>query len=240
MCSATWFQDGPGYQLFFNRDEKHTRKIALPPRLRSVNGVKFIAPLDSDHGGTWIAVNEFGLSFCLLNRYDEFAAQPAISRGLLVLELIDCASTAEVQGKIAALNLSQFRPFTLAVLSLGESAIVFQWTSSRLLFDLHGEEQLPLTSSSFETEIVTAVRKHQFTELRETAEKIDRKLLWDFHRSHQPERSPYSVCMHREDAQTVSFSWLNVTPERIEFHYYPHAPCILSEPYAIHLQRNAK
>jgi hypothetical protein len=50
-------------------------------------------------------------------------------------------------------------------------------------------------------------------------------LLSDFHRSHRPSRSAYSACMHRTDAETISFSRITVEADSIEFHYYPHAPC---------------
>jgi hypothetical protein len=31
--------------------------------------------------------------------------------------------------------------------------------------------------------------------------------------------------MHREDAQTVSFSWIKATREAVEFRYNPDSPC---------------
>src|SRR5438309_2244805 len=49
-------------------------------------------------------------------------------------------------------------------------------------------------------------------------------LYW-FHRSHGEEANAYSPCMHRGDAETVSFSWTVVTREEIRFTYSPAAPC---------------
>lgn len=46
MCTAAWLLESNGHQLFCNRDERRTRKLALPPRLRERNGVKYLAPVD--------------------------------------------------------------------------------------------------------------------------------------------------------------------------------------------------
>ena len=52
-------------------------------------------------GIAWIGVNQFGLSLCLLNRYQDEgrvdAARTYTSRGLLLNELMDCRSRDEVQ-----------------------------------------------------------------------------------------------------------------------------------------------
>lgn len=69
MCTVTWLIDAEGYTVFFNRDELKTRSHARPPTIRKQNGVNFIAPLDLDGGGTWIGVNEFGVTCSVLNNY---------------------------------------------------------------------------------------------------------------------------------------------------------------------------
>jgi hypothetical protein len=51
------------------------------------------------------------------------------------------------------------------------------------------------------------------------------KLLMDFHTSHAPIPSAYSPCMHRDNADTVSFSRVTVADGVIEFAYFPKSPC---------------
>ena len=75
MCTVSWTREPDGYHLLANRDEKRTRAIAQPPRVRRHFGVRYLAPTDTDHGGTWIAVNEYGIAACLLNR-------PGLTRGV--------------------------------------------------------------------------------------------------------------------------------------------------------------
>ena len=67
MCTVSWVHQPGGYHLLSNRDEKRTRGTASAPALVERGGVRFIAPIDADFGGTWIAANEFGISLCLLN-----------------------------------------------------------------------------------------------------------------------------------------------------------------------------
>ena len=90
MCTVSWFHEPGGYQLFCNRDEKLSRKKALEPRQWTREGVRFTAPIDAEAGGAWIALNEFGVSLCLLNGGEGPGPhrEARRSRGLLVLDLI--------------------------------------------------------------------------------------------------------------------------------------------------------
>ncbi len=63
MCTVSWIHEEGGYQLFSNRDETYTRKPALPPSAREQRGVRFIAPIDGDQGGSWIGVSAAGYAF---------------------------------------------------------------------------------------------------------------------------------------------------------------------------------
>src|SRR6516164_7611856 len=131
MCTVTWLREEGGYHLFCNRDEKLTRKPALPPRLGVRDGVRYLAPIDGDFGGTWIATNEFGVSLCLLN--GTAGLRPAVvrSRGLLLLDLVSSRSLEEVVDTVEATDLTLYAPFTLAALSPGKAATVIEWDGSR-------------------------------------------------------------------------------------------------------------
>ena len=67
--SANALREGEaGYTLLFNRDELRTRGPEIAPsETRTDSGVRYVAPTDSDAGGTWIAANEHGVSVALLN-----------------------------------------------------------------------------------------------------------------------------------------------------------------------------
>ena len=224
MCTISWIHDSNGYQLLCNRDEKLTRKPALEPRLAVRNGTRFLAPVDGDFGGTWIATNEFGVSLCLLNGATPIgseihAAAPKRSRGLLLLDLIPESSVAAICDRLREANLSAFPPFTLAALEPGHPAAILEWDGSKKTFLFEKAEWFMLTSSSFDSEEVRRRRQEEYSRVHSGDE------LFAFHRSHAPARSAYSTCMHRPDAETVSFSWIRISELAATFYYTPAAPC---------------
>ncbi|MFY9608810.1 MAG: NRDE family protein [Blastocatellia bacterium] len=229
MCTVSWIHQDDGYHLLCNRDERHTRKPALPPRVHEHSDVRFIAPIDGDHGGSWIGVNQFGLSLCLLNRYkdgEQSATGSKKSRGLLLAGLMDAPSRAEVHNSMLETDLSRFQPFTLVALEPQKKALLVHWTGRECVSDLDGEGAMPLTSSSYDPVGAGESRQHCFERLVSGPGKTA-ELLFRFHASHEPVRGPYSTCMHRDDARTVSFSWIRVAAGKIEFCYHPVSPCSL-------------
>jgi len=224
MCTISWIHDKDGYQLLCNRDEKLTRKSALEPRLAVRNGTRFLAPVDGDFGGTWIATNELGVSICLLNGAnltgsETHAAAPGRSRGLLLLDLISLQSVAAMSDRIREADLSVFAPFTLAALQPGRPIAILEWDGSKKTLFLETAGRFMLTSSSFDSEEVRRSRHEEYNRVH------DSEGLFAFHRSHAPARGAYSTCMHRADAQTVSFSWIQVSRKETDFFYIPGAPC---------------
>jgi hypothetical protein len=227
MCTLTWLRRADGHELFFNRDELRSRGPALPPARQRREGVDFLAPLDADHGGTWIATNEFGLSLCLLNG-DESATPGAsrlrISRGLLVLDLASCRAADEVTSRLERVDLARYRPFRLALFERSGGTHLAGWDGRRLACAALEDADRPLVSSSFATDDVRASRAARYRRPAPPASDPT-ELHLAFHESHEPERGPYSPCMHRPDARTVSFSRVVVDPRTVRFHYAPHAPC---------------
>lgn len=247
MCTVSWLHQKDGYVLLCNRDERHTRKPARGPRLGILRGVSFIAPVDGDHGGSWIGANQFGLTLCLLNSYDP--ANPRVSdrvytsRGLLLKDLLDCHSSQQVIDRVGDLKLEPFQAFIMVVLSVDQPALLIDWNGRQTSTDLNGEARMPLTSSSLQDPNVVELRRKLFCDLMVQQGKPDAGLLYQFHRSHLPERGPYSVCMHRHDASTVSLSVVTVTPETVAFSYHSNCPCrsaparkVLLERVAFHSQ----
>lgn len=229
MCTVSWAATAEGYELFCNRDERRTRRSAHAPAARTSRGVRFLAPTDGEAGGTWIAANEHGLSLCLLNRYPEDESQAARefkSRGLLLPDLISLRDPAEVMRAVARGGLSQFRPFTLLALAPGAPPAAACWTGRRLLVPDGGDDPvMPLTSSSFNTAEVVRARRELFQSMAAGPTNRPAETLARFHRSHEPGPGPLSVCMHRPDASTVSFSRVKVNDGSVEFFYQPGPPC---------------
>jgi len=228
VCTLTWLHRADGYAVFLNRDESRRRLPAEPPAVRRQGGLRFIAPLDGDGGGTWIAVNERGASFCLLNG-PAAALRPAdaeiATRGRIPLALVESSSPEAAAAALRALPLDRFRPFELVMFAPGGRGLLGRWSGTALELQLEPPAVQPLVSSSFSSEEVRRSRIAVFRRL-ESAGRSDRgETHLAYHRSHEPERGPRSPCMHRDDARTVSFSRVEVGGREIRFDYVPHAPC---------------
>ena len=241
MCTVTWLPTRDGYELRMNRDELRTRAIALPPAVYERNGVRYIAPRDVDGGGTWIVANETGVVICLLNGpLSPDGRTGTRSRGLLVEDLSDARSVAEVRTRLAGSALADYSAFTLLALEPGLPACVSRWSGSTLVVDPAASPSSLLTSSSFDPDAVVASRTAVHREFLRTSRGRDGETLDRFHRDHSPERSHRSVCMHRDDASTVSFTRIAVCRDAVLVHYEDGPACsgLAFDPVAI-LRRSA-
>ncbi|GAB3487363.1 NRDE family protein [Marinomonas epiphytica] len=223
MCSVSWLIDSSGYQIFFNRDEQKTRGLALPPQYLDIDGTEVLMPIDPVGKGSWISTNEHGLSLCLLNNYQgQVPSGKLISRGQLLRDLSNASGIKEVERRFKELNLACFAPFTLLAFApnLGrgsELVWAFEWDGKAFSI---GVTQAPKFSSGVELEIVTEYRQQVYQKCEKNTEAH-----LAFHRQHHPSQSHLSVCMHRQDAQTVSFTNIKVTQNQQEMIYVAGAPC---------------
>jgi len=230
VCTMSWQRDGAGYDLFFNRDEKRSRLPAEPPALRQVGSTAVLAPRDGEAGGSWLAANEHGLTLALLNGYlgaDALTAPPSAqwtSRGRLVMDLSECSSVAEVVERITKLDLATYRSFHLAAFD-PRGASLASWRDGALECVDEGAFSAPLISSSFRFEEVAESRRARYRETIDAGGGSTLEGCLAYHRSHWPERGPFSTCMHREDARTVSLTWVRVGVSAVRMRYAPDAPC---------------
>jgi uncharacterized protein with NRDE domain len=107
-----------------NREEAYSRG-GEPPQilegpLRAVGGRDPVA------GGTWLAVNERGVLVAITNRVKSEVPKPPRSRGLLVRDLLGCASAAEaVELATRELNENRYAGCNLAIAD-AERLVVLQ------------------------------------------------------------------------------------------------------------------
>lgn len=238
MCTVTWRHSEEGYDVLFNRDELKTRKPALPPRPNECYGVRYLAPVDGNAGGAWIGVNEFGVCLTLLNFYEVAQCEEKsdyVSRGRLLVSLLNIASRAEVISRIQNADLGSFQPFILLAFSFDTQVSQFISDGRDLTHNEIGASHLPITTSSFANRQVAAQRRRCLQEFKSEPGEFSVEELLRFHRSHVPFAGAYSVCMHRDDAHTVSFSHVIVRRTQIEFHYHPDSPCKQGAETVAHL-----
>ncbi|KAB0302623.1 hypothetical protein F2Z80_00920 [Vibrio fortis] len=238
MCSVSWLLEENGYQVFFNRDEQKTRALAMPPKQYQVNGVDIIIPLDPTGGGSWISINEFGLSLCLLNNYQGIVPDgPLISRGLLLKNMSSSRNIAQLTEAFHRLELSSFAPFTLLAFAPNLTqhngvVVAYKWDGVQQSIV---ETDSPLFSSGVDLARVQAYRQAKYDQLISTGKNQQNLLM--FHSHHHSEQPHLGTCMHRSDAHTVSFTHLRNRHGQALMFYAPGAPCEPIKPEQINQQR---
>jgi len=232
MCTVSWLPLPGGYALAMNRDERRTRAPALAPAEATPAGVPALIPIDGEAGGSWISVNRLGHSLALLNRFEDSPLDqggPFISRGLLLRELAGSAGPEAVDQALIGLPLISYRPFTLASTAPGIAPWLFEWNGRVLERARVTQPGMVRTSSGRDQEGAERVRGGLFREAAASPRGLTKETLAALHRSHRPEKGALSICMHREEAATVSCSLITVTETQVLFGYIDGPPCETSE-----------
>lgn len=225
MCTVSWLRLPNAYEILCNRDERRTRLPAQPPSLHTHSHGRFLAPLDPQGGGTWIAANDRGLTLCLLNGPSRPSPSATHSRGQIPLHLINAPDAASALHRCSELFLPSYQPFTL--LALSPASPVYLGTWDGLIFHIRSNPASLgyLTSSSLDQARAEAQRAAQLRALDALSTLDPLSKLLCFHQSHHPTDLRFSPCMHRDDAETVSFSRVSWQPGALHFYYTPDAPC---------------
>jgi len=210
-----------------NRDERPTRAPALPPAVLAPSGVQALIPVDGEAGGSWISVNSLGHSLALLNRFEDSPLDPTgpfVSRGLLLTDLAGSSGPEAVDRALIGVPLMSYRPFTLASLAPETNPWLFEWNGRVLERARVAQPGMVRTSSGRDQAGAERVRGALFREAAASPRGLTREVLFALHRSHRPESGPLSICMHREEASTVSCSLITVTESDVLFSYVNGPP----------------
>lgn len=227
MCTVTFVPRQQGYLLAMNRDEKRSRPTGLPPVKRTLNGQVVLAPSEPG-GGTWISVNGSGVTFALINWYSIAAhiRVNLVSRG----EVVRVASALDTPDSIAAalatLPLANLKPFRLiGVFPATQQLMQWRWNLRKLASHRHPWRAQQWISSGFDEPKAQRIRGRSFREAREQKSVGSPAWLRRLHSSHSPVKGPFSTCMHRSDAATVSFTEVAVSAKNTTMSHCSGAPC---------------
>lgn len=224
MCTISVVPFGDGVQVCCNRDEQRTRPRAVLPRPRAAGDRLALFPADPPAHGTWIGVNDRGLIVGLLNRTGP-DDRPAVhskrcTRGMVTRHALQAADLDHAVASVTALPLRAFDPFTVVIIQDGTIATVHNdgWTFGVSVEPL--ASPVCFTSSSLGDARVMEPRLELFDRLVASARQ---PLLMQgtFHRHRWPDRPELSVEMRRDDAATLSRTWITVAAGRITMAYQP-------------------
>jgi len=228
MCTVSFLPNTRGFYLAMNRDERLDRFAALPPTIVDLTERRAIFPREPD-GGTWISVNDAGICFALIN-WHRIACEPSrsdVSRGEVVKALAAKSSAEAIANGLAALPLRRLRPFRLIAINSSEKKITeSRWNGKQLSTRQHAWERRHWFSSGVDERKAELERSRVCDSTKERRSVASLSWLRRLHQSHSPKRGPFSICMHRSDAATVSYTEIAVSARRMTVRYKPGPCCV--------------
>ena len=227
MCTVSFLPMRAGFMLAMNRDERKSRPGGLAPRRHTAGPRNALHPSEPG-GGTWIGVNDAGLTLALINWYSKPQRDGSlcISRGIVIPQLLAADDLATVGNLLAEMPLARLNPFRLIAASLKDRAVrEWRWDGAALQSRRHGWMRRHWFSSGYDEAAVNRKRAGLVRTAAGTASAMTPAWLRKLHRSHLPERDAFSVCMHREDAETVSYTEILATSRSAEMRYSATSPC---------------
>lgn len=227
MCTVSFSPNARGFVLGMNRDEKLTRVAGLPPERRALDGRIALFPSEPG-GGTWIGVNDAGVCLALINWYSVTASAPApaVSRGDVVTAALASDSSIGVEEIVKRLPLARINPFRLiGIFPEAREVFEWRWNLRQLEPFAHPWTANAWFSSGHDEPGAQQTRGKVFAQSLRAPDVGSLDWVRRLHRSHAPERGPYSTCMHRADAASVSYTEVDVADGKQIMRYAGSSPC---------------
>jgi len=223
MCTVTIVPFENGFRLCCNRDERRERPAATSPTVQTVEGRRAIYPVDPISQGTWVAVNDVGLTLALLNRTTgainsinsinstvPLAEWPRLSRGGIIPTLLTSASADEALARCEKLDAARFDQFRVLIVQ-NMTAIVVTSDGRTLTHEAVSlDRPVMWTSSSLGDAVVEGPRTELFERLFAQDRRGWLRAQRRFHDHQWRERPEISVMMERGDARTMSQTAIDV------------------------------
>jgi hypothetical protein len=215
MCTLTYIPNAQGAIITQNRDESPLRTPAVFPIFES----ELCFPKDPDGGGTWMGMRRDGIVVSLLNgAFIPHQRKPSYkkSRGLLTLQALRSPQPNSFLNKEALLGLEAFT----MVIFQKDVIVEFRWDENEL-FQCKWPTSQPLIwqSAPLYDAAMQKVRELWFRQflLSNLSPSADEVLQWATNRSIETPHK--SICMKRDEVETVSISQILKHPDNIEMRY---------------------
>lgn len=228
MCTVTVHHAGDSLLVTMNRDEARDRGPERPPEIHR-GEVSWLAPADSERGGTWMAINELGVVACMMNAYIPGESPAALgnatrlSRGMIVPWIMVRGGLDGVRAALERdFDPSPYPPFT-ALLAHCDGVDSFTWDGDGAWeHTVKRDEWAHFTSSSWNTDEVIAWRARVFEEWLRTGHAMHGPLP-SFHLLCKPEMREWSPWMDREHTCTRSVTQILKTGNEAMMRYWTRA-----------------
>lgn len=213
MCTLTILKQDDNILAVMNRDDDKNRQEGEVKDLGSVK-----CPIDLRSGGTWIGINNDGVSGFLLNRYDEHHIEHKISRGEIVPKVLDNGNVDDCIAFFKKMNLEKYTPFCLVLLS-HETLVKFDWNGANLTQEnIDLQQYYVLTSSSLKEQEVKQWRYGQFDEWWRSDKRFVNGIP-TFNLKQMKGFEEYSVMVLRDKVCTLSLTKITLSKNKAQMHY---------------------
>jgi hypothetical protein len=146
---------------------------------------------------------------------------------VLIPELIGGDDLADTRARFARLDLDGVSKFRLVGAFLGESFILeWRWDGLRLQELEFAWRKQHWFSSSMSDALAQRERGRACEKAEGYGSLEPASWVRNLHRSHDPVPGPFSICVHRKDAATVSYTEVRCDGEGISMSYRSGSPCL--------------
>ncbi len=237
MCTLSWQIRDSRLTVLFNRDASATYRGESAPEIRSIGQTNVLAPFDRADGGIRIAVNEYGMIFCVMNDYrlagksdsHRYIDRDTDERHGCCGQIIPGLSTASnlhvLRRMLAHLDPKWFTPFILTVFPGVFPPLQWQW-DGRQWKEVIAPAPI-ITTSSF---IPVWTEKRRIRMFRRETDGYLRSLDEESHLSFHRRRTPWppaaSIAMKRKKSRTVSLTRIMVNEDAILMNWQPGDPAV--------------
>jgi len=210
-----------------------SRAAALRPQKFNMNGTEAIYPREPA-GGTWMACNDHGNLLALLNWNVSGAAQPSAklkSRGEIIPRLIGAQNCLSTEMRFDSLPLEGTFPFRLIGIFRKEQAVKeWCWDGIRTRTQRQPWSRNHWFSSSISDRVAEIERGKICRVAPQARDGQEIEWLRTLHRAHGMRLGAFSICMHRPDAATVSYTEMQCTGDLTRMSYQEGSPCLAERP----------
>lgn len=238
MCTVSFLAREDGYVLGMNRDEKIARGAGSAPEVHRLGGTRAVFPTDKA-GGTWLGCNQYGITLALLNWNIPVVQQsPQRSRGLVIPHLLPLTNPRELNRALVMDELAHCAPFQLlAVIPVERRVLQWNWDGRHLAHRSHSWGMRHWFSSSASDQSAEELRGRVCSYASHEANAGSAPWLRQLHRSHQNGPGAFSICVHRELVETLSYTEVDCTRAEVSMVHNSGSPCNPRETHIIEMRR---
>jgi hypothetical protein len=195
------------------------------------DGTRAMYPSEGN-GGTWVATNEYRIALALLN-WNDIAPRSRDakrrSRKRVIPTLIDSRSLWDLHEVFSVSNFAGMMPFRLVGIFPSDQEIwEWRWDSAQLECLVHEWESRHWFSSSLSDERAESSRGAACRTARHESDAGSVRWLRRLQASHVGGPGPFSLCVHREDVRTLSYTEVMVKCGSVRMCHFLGSPCTMN------------